>query len=192
MTSGVLPDGSMPHVRYPERGGFVYFITDGDGVKIGYSHDPRGRLNQLQNGCSRSLKLLGNFPGTLDDEEDLQRHFREARIHGEWFKPHTVLEFIKKLEAGMTFAEAKDWPLIAPPKPAVPLSETLTPDQARQDWEQRLAALGPLDGPAQRAAEFVRLSIETYRLNFGRRSLSAEPARTSLAQYMAAFEATLA
>lgn len=65
--------------------GFVYFIGSDEAVKIGYSANPRWRLNTLQVGCPHQLKLLLAIPGTPTDERALQKKFSEARQRGEWF-----------------------------------------------------------------------------------------------------------
>ena len=39
----------------------IYLISDGELVKIGYSQNPIKRLNQLQTGHPKKLKLIKTF-----------------------------------------------------------------------------------------------------------------------------------
>jgi Meiotically Up-regulated Gene 113 (MUG113) protein len=69
-------------------GMFVYLIEAlGTGlVKIGYSSNPKLRLAGLVGGSAAWLKLVGYFGGTLEDEQELHRQFKELREHHEWFR----------------------------------------------------------------------------------------------------------
>lgn len=70
----------------PERrASVVYFISDGEAVKIGISKNPTKRLAQLQTGHPRRLSILATLPGGADEEMQLHGRFREHRLHGEWF-----------------------------------------------------------------------------------------------------------
>jgi len=64
----------------------IYLISDGDYVKIGFSKDPDKRLNQLQIGSPRKLKLLAAFPGGREVELKLHEIMERKRIRGEWFE----------------------------------------------------------------------------------------------------------
>ncbi len=66
------------------EGEYIYFISDETAIKIGKSNDPLKRLNQLQIGNPRDLKLLGTSP--LLDEYELHEKFKDKLIRGEWFK----------------------------------------------------------------------------------------------------------
>jgi hypothetical protein len=72
-----------------ELAGYVYAISDGTAIKIGFSsvHPswPNGRLAQLQTACPTTLSLIGAFVGTVDDERNLHGRFAEHRLRGEWF-----------------------------------------------------------------------------------------------------------
>ena len=63
----------------------VYFIGNGDNVKIGVSGDPEVRLRQLQTGHDRPLKLLGTVPGSSAKEKELHSLLAGRRGSGEWF-----------------------------------------------------------------------------------------------------------
>lgn len=69
--------------------GKVYFITDGDHIKIGYtSGDVFRRLNQLNTGSPCQLYLLGYIDGSKKTEHELHTRFEKYRIrmNGEWFQ----------------------------------------------------------------------------------------------------------
>lgn len=67
--------------------GYVYCITDGTAVKIGYSVAPEKRVPELQTGNPRVLTLLGFLKGTEADERRLHRKHRAENILQEWFRP---------------------------------------------------------------------------------------------------------
>lgn len=86
---------------------FVYFITDGDSIKIGYSaRDIAHRIMELQTGNPRPLKLLGIIPcapqTAFDKEQELHKKFAQHQKIGggiEWFEdvPHIHAEYKKSL-----------------------------------------------------------------------------------------------
>ena len=66
----------------------IYLIQMGDDgpVKIGISTNIKSRLNELQTGCPKKLKLIKILPfKTYEEEEELQQKFKKYRIRGEWF-----------------------------------------------------------------------------------------------------------
>lgn len=65
----------------------IYFVTDGEYVKIGFTDkdDVQQRLNALQIGNARELKLLGTILGGREEEALLHRVFDGFRVRGEWF-----------------------------------------------------------------------------------------------------------
>jgi hypothetical protein len=70
----------------------VYFVRDGDLVKIGFTTKPvlgaRGRLRELQCGNPRPLELLTQMNGPRLYETSLHDRFRAHRVAGaarEWF-----------------------------------------------------------------------------------------------------------
>lgn len=67
----------------------VYFIQDGDAIKIGIGLDPDRRMKDLQAGNPRKLSLIGSYIGT--DELALHKKFAEYRIHREWFRDNSEL-----------------------------------------------------------------------------------------------------
>lgn len=102
-TSGLnCAEAVPPAARAPRvRGGFVYFITDGEAVKIGISVSVSHRLADLQPSHPRPLRVIASFPGSRADERAAHRHFAHLRIHGEWFHlSQEITDFIAELEAG--------------------------------------------------------------------------------------------
>lgn len=76
----------------------VYFIETNINqikyVKIGRSHNPRTRLQDLQTGCPVPLKLLFAKNG---DENYFHKIFQKYRCQGEWFLMEGELEkFIER------------------------------------------------------------------------------------------------
>jgi hypothetical protein len=80
--------GVLRDARAQRRGvqGYVYCITDGEYVKIGYSVNPAKRVAELQTGNARPLTLVGRIEGTLDDERSLHEQFISDNVLMDWFK----------------------------------------------------------------------------------------------------------
>lgn len=78
--------------------GKVYFITDGNYIKIGYTAGSvHRRLNQLKTGSPCQLYLLGYIDGTQKTEHELHIRFGKYRIRtdGEWFEgADEIIEYI--------------------------------------------------------------------------------------------------
>lgn len=76
---------------------FVYFITDGTAIKIGYSAFPKDRLRTLQSAHHAALWIIDYAPGTMGDEARLHEKFADIRLGGEWFQSAPeLLAFIPK------------------------------------------------------------------------------------------------
>lgn len=73
--------------------GFVYFITNGFNIKIGYTNNVKRRLKQLNTGSDQQLFLLGYINGTKETEANLHRFFIKYKLrqNGEWFEPSSEL-----------------------------------------------------------------------------------------------------
>lgn len=72
----------------------VYFISNGENIKIGYtSQDVEKRLHQLNTGSDTNLYLLGYIQGTKETEKYLHQKFGNLRIrqNAEWFRPSDEL-----------------------------------------------------------------------------------------------------
>jgi hypothetical protein len=98
-------------LRSRRRPAWIYFISDGDRVKIGYTaRNPHRRLKQLQTGSSRRLYLLAAMPGTMADERALHERFASLRVSGEWFAIEPAL-LQEKLQRDLQPASALPQPL---------------------------------------------------------------------------------
>ncbi len=75
---------------------YVYFITDGEAIKIGKANNPRSRLSGLQTSHHKPLYILALMPGNEGLERTLHSRFYNFRIRGEWFKDcEEIRTFIK-------------------------------------------------------------------------------------------------
>ena len=66
---------------------YIYFISDGQYCKIGYTLDIDSRIKELQTGTANNLKLLYSFK-TFDYsniENQLHNLFKNKHINGEWY-----------------------------------------------------------------------------------------------------------
>lgn len=86
---GVLRDHKAQKRR--ERQGYVYCISDGSAVKVGYSVKPEARVSELQTGNPRELTLLASFEGTEQHEAMLHAKYIAHNILLEWFRPDPEL-----------------------------------------------------------------------------------------------------
>lgn len=79
----------------------IYIMSNSKHLKIGKSRDPMKRLQSLQTGSSEPLSLEACFR-VFDDglaEKKLHEHFKERRLHGEWFlvTVHEIIQAITQL-----------------------------------------------------------------------------------------------
>src|SRR5262249_25951519 len=68
-------------------------------IKIGYSKNPKKRLDSLQTATPDKLVLLGAIQGGLEHETAFHERFARFAVQGEWFKGdilREVLEVIAK------------------------------------------------------------------------------------------------
>lgn len=68
----------------------VYFITDGEYVKIGIAASLPNRVKQIQTGNPRRLRAMyiidaENQKEALSIEADLHKYFKSKQCIGEWF-----------------------------------------------------------------------------------------------------------
>lgn len=77
----------------------VYFIQDGEYIKIGFSSTGAiDRLLVLQGANPRPLTLVATMPGTKALETELHARFHSLRVRGEWFRAEApLLDFIRSL-----------------------------------------------------------------------------------------------
>lgn len=65
----------------------IYFIKCNEFVKIGVSHSPDSRLDDLQIGNPYELKIIGYIAnGGFKLEKEIQKRFFNQLIHHEWFR----------------------------------------------------------------------------------------------------------
>lgn len=89
------------------RGQLVYFISDGEAVKIGFSHSVMQRLKNLQTNHPRPLELLATVPGPWELERELHQKFAHLRVQGEWFRPEPdLMSFIHSLKRTRSVSHA--------------------------------------------------------------------------------------
>jgi hypothetical protein len=80
--------------------GYVYFVSDGDAIKIGWTKRVFCRLAQLQVPHLRPLELLGTIAGDRDEEARMHHRFHHLRIRGEWFRADPAITgYLKMLRS---------------------------------------------------------------------------------------------
>ena len=90
--------------------GYIYFVTDGEYVKIGKAMNPCARIMDLQIANARELTILALIPFCAYDsdittvEKAFHRYFSDKHIRGEWFN---VLDEIKSSETLKAFKLSK-------------------------------------------------------------------------------------
>lgn len=69
------------------RSGYVYFMTDGEYVKIGVTSNIKNRLSQLQTSSSKQVVIIDSMECSdpYGVEACLHHYFREFSVSGEWF-----------------------------------------------------------------------------------------------------------
>ena len=85
----------VPPVRRRQRAALVYFMAEGDKIKIGHSVNPKQRARGLK--THSPLKILLTLPGGAKRERQLHKQFSQFLIHGtkEWFwRRPEILKFI--------------------------------------------------------------------------------------------------
>lgn len=92
------PSGGIENTPKRRKGrALVYFIQDRKRVKIGYSNNPKARMQDIT--THTTLRLLGTEPGGQKREAELHKKFAHLRIKGEWFylKPE-LLDYVVGLK----------------------------------------------------------------------------------------------
>lgn len=88
--------GNFPSSPHPD--GHVYFLTDGEVVKIGFSSNPKKRVGSIQTGHAKPLTLLGTIVASVMDEMSIHELFSDLRVRGEWFQATPdLLAFIDEI-----------------------------------------------------------------------------------------------
>lgn len=63
----------------------IYFIRNGEFVKIGVANNPWARMHDFQVASPTKLELLAVSPGDYEDEARYHAEFLYCRKKGEWF-----------------------------------------------------------------------------------------------------------
>lgn len=63
----------------------IYFIKQGDYVKIGFTNRFKTRLTQLQVSSPIKLEVLAIIDGDKNDEQKFHNQFKHIASNGEWF-----------------------------------------------------------------------------------------------------------
>jgi len=84
-------------VRLQPQKGFVYYLSDGEHVKIGYTKDWNERSKKYRTHSAREITVLAIRPGYKSEETALHRKFKVYRKRGDWFYPgEAILDHIKR------------------------------------------------------------------------------------------------
>lgn len=84
------------HVVHDESIGYVYFVTDGEAIKIGWTKHMVQRLSALQHPLRQELTVLGTMAAERHQETLMHHRFHHLRIRGEWFKMDpSITDYIK-------------------------------------------------------------------------------------------------
>jgi hypothetical protein len=80
---------------------YVYFVSDGEHIKIGRAVNVVARLRGMQTGSAKPLTILATFLTAESIETELHRRFKAARVTGEWYRPvPELLTFIERVKSG--------------------------------------------------------------------------------------------
>ena len=80
----------------------VYFIKQGDYVKIGFTNRFKTRLSQLQISSPIKLEVLAIIDGDKSDEQKFHEQFKHISSNGEWFMQCDELKsFIDLLDTSL-------------------------------------------------------------------------------------------
>ena len=81
---------------------YIYFIQDGDAVKIGRAVDPNRRLDELQTAHKGELSLVAAVPAHASLEGAFHEKFAALQIGREWFTlSKSLVDFINELKTGV-------------------------------------------------------------------------------------------
>jgi len=141
----------------------VYFIQQGHSgpVKIGYSSNPRKRIQELQTGSAERLYLLGSIEGDKTKENTLQNYFRKDKMQGEWFKPSdSLMDYILSLIVG--------------PIDSIKIAENIDLDSTLEALEKRiiLSSLIFNQGNQTKAAKALNITVRAIRHRIKKYNLS--------------------
>lgn len=79
----------------------VYFLSDGEYVKIGFSDNIRKRISQIQTANPKDLSIDLIIDGDYTFEQKIHNDLKDFFIRGEWFYySDSVKEYIDRLRSG--------------------------------------------------------------------------------------------
>lgn len=80
---------------------YIYFVTDGELIKIGRAVDVLARVRAMQTGSQRPLCVLATCTAHISLERRLHLHFKASHQGREWFSPDPpLLDLIKRIRDG--------------------------------------------------------------------------------------------
>lgn len=80
------PTGDGKPWLRPAKKGWVYFLSAGSFIKIGYATDVVTRIRGLETGSPVAITLLHKERGNMEDEARYHKRFADLRERGEWFR----------------------------------------------------------------------------------------------------------
>lgn len=83
---------------FRQKRSYVYFIRNGNTVKIGHSRAPHKRMADMRTSNHAKLEMLAITDGGMPREKLLHKRFAKFRISGEWFN---LVPEITKYIAGL-------------------------------------------------------------------------------------------
>lgn len=84
--------------------GHIYFIGAMEGptrIKVGFSVHPKQRLTNLQVGSPVRLMIAATVPGSIEEEQALNKRLRRHAITGEWYGPEGIQALLRALKEGL-------------------------------------------------------------------------------------------
>lgn len=97
--------------KLERKGDCLYFVqARGTGrIKIGRSKNPKRRLQSLQTGNAKELRLIASLEGLGWRERDLHERLREWRVSGEWFDYDCVGNIPDEIYELIPYGGLDDW-----------------------------------------------------------------------------------
>lgn len=80
---------------------YIYFMFDGEMIKVGRANNVVKRMRSMQSSHPRELTLLATFNAHKSVEKLIHERFRACHERGEWFTPTEELTaFIERIKKG--------------------------------------------------------------------------------------------
>lgn len=97
--------------KVQRKGDSLYFVqTRGTGrIKIGRSKNPKRRLQTLQTGNAKELRLVASLEGLGWREREIHEKLKEWRVSGEWFDYGCVGSIPDEIYELIPYGELDDW-----------------------------------------------------------------------------------